>query len=427
MGTSRLVGVLALVAGSACSPFNNASFSCTSDSQCTGGPGPGTCQQSTGFCSFLDTSCQSGQRYGDLAGSLSNQCVGGNIVDAAMKMDAKPKLDGSGGGSDTLGLTCFGAMTDPARACYATAPTGTVNLSGALDTGSSGMCDTSTVAGACTIAGDTITISAAFNPTGTKPLVLVGVTSITVSALLDISSHSGKAPGFNTAQTGAGAIPTNDTTSCDPGTQPGGHGGGAGGSFGQAGGNGGDPNHGVAGQTKTATTLRGGCYGQNGVSGTPGAGGLGGGVLAMISNGSITIGANIDASGAGGTNGSNNASGGGGGGTGGMIVFDAPTVTNSQSVFANGGAGGGGSSTGGTSGSPGGEANSVNVATGGNGGGGSGGKGGNGGAQMTANGAGQVGVNGSASGGGGGGGVGVIKLFTAATIGGGGMISPNPS
>ena len=49
-----------------------AAFRCSSSEQCTGG---GICQ-STGFCSFGDPACASGQRYGVASGDLSGVCVG---------------------------------------------------------------------------------------------------------------------------------------------------------------------------------------------------------------------------------------------------------------------------------------------------------------------------------------------------------------
>lgn len=49
-------------------------FTCASDSDCTG-EGNGTCQ-SNGFCAFPDAMCDSGSRYGELAGGgFANTCV----------------------------------------------------------------------------------------------------------------------------------------------------------------------------------------------------------------------------------------------------------------------------------------------------------------------------------------------------------------
>lgn len=61
--------VVALVAGGC---LRSTQFVCSDSAQCSGGQ----CQP-TGFCSFADPSCESGQRYGEVAGDLSQQCVVG--------------------------------------------------------------------------------------------------------------------------------------------------------------------------------------------------------------------------------------------------------------------------------------------------------------------------------------------------------------
>ena len=93
MGTMRLA-VCALIVGiSACSPFSGgAAYHCERDDQCTGGPGAGHCEL-TGFCSFDDPACASGQRYGSSSGTLSNVCVGDEpppdaAIDASIDPDA---------------------------------------------------------------------------------------------------------------------------------------------------------------------------------------------------------------------------------------------------------------------------------------------------------------------------------------------------
>ena len=75
------VGTLAACALlAACSPFGGATvFNCDDDSQCSGG----VCQPER-VCSFADTTCPSGQRFGEHAGSLSNTCVGDMPPDAAI-------------------------------------------------------------------------------------------------------------------------------------------------------------------------------------------------------------------------------------------------------------------------------------------------------------------------------------------------------
>lgn len=51
------------------------SYACTDASMCIVGQLAGSCQ-ATGYCSFPDQTCESGQRYGEYAGAgLSNDCV----------------------------------------------------------------------------------------------------------------------------------------------------------------------------------------------------------------------------------------------------------------------------------------------------------------------------------------------------------------
>lgn len=64
-----LLGTLAICASAGCT--TSSSFECAGDSDCGS---DGRCEV-TGFCSFPDAGCESGYRYGDLAESLSNQCV----------------------------------------------------------------------------------------------------------------------------------------------------------------------------------------------------------------------------------------------------------------------------------------------------------------------------------------------------------------
>lgn len=62
---------MALSAGMMIGCPSESSFECGSDNDCGS---DGRCEP-TGFCSFPDPTCASGYRYGDLAESLSNQCV----------------------------------------------------------------------------------------------------------------------------------------------------------------------------------------------------------------------------------------------------------------------------------------------------------------------------------------------------------------
>ncbi len=67
-----LFGALAAIVAGSCS----STFSCTDDSECTNEGSNGVCQPATGFCSFPDDKCESGQRYGDLApDGLAGTCV----------------------------------------------------------------------------------------------------------------------------------------------------------------------------------------------------------------------------------------------------------------------------------------------------------------------------------------------------------------
>jgi hypothetical protein len=66
---------LMIVANTAC--LRSTEFRCASNDQCGAS---GTCEMSVGFCSFPDSQC--GQRFGDSAGPLANQCVTAATQDA---------------------------------------------------------------------------------------------------------------------------------------------------------------------------------------------------------------------------------------------------------------------------------------------------------------------------------------------------------
>jgi hypothetical protein len=388
---------------SACRLQLQESFTCTGDSSC--GPG-GTCE-ANGFCSFPDSACPSGRRYGDLGGS--GQCVGG-----------QPPPD-AGPGAPADARVCFG--TAPFTFCFMTPPAGAIDVSipTTLDTVNGTMtgiqlnCATSMSGDEgnnyCVLAANTITINAPLRATGTKPLVLLAVDSINVANTIDVGSHRMGA----TDSSGAGADPTGSGR-CNAGIPPsavgGTSGGGGGGSFigsGGNGANGGGGNGGAHGSvTPLGTVLRGGCPGQNGAGLTPGKGGHGGGAVFLIAGNSITVGGMILAGGEGGEAGTGPGDGGGGGGTGGLIGFDAMSITVTGTLIANGGGGGGGASGSGTDGGPGGDADSTSAAPGGNGGGTSGGNGGAGSAGP-AGGSGVIPGDATGGGGGGGGGAGLIK------------------
>jgi alpha-tubulin suppressor-like RCC1 family protein len=82
----RLATVAALVA-SACTQVTS-DFACTIDSDCTLESGAvGRCEPSQ-RCSYADTACASGQRYGELAGAVSNQCTGAAGEECAVEVRA---------------------------------------------------------------------------------------------------------------------------------------------------------------------------------------------------------------------------------------------------------------------------------------------------------------------------------------------------
>jgi hypothetical protein len=63
-------------------------FHCIDSAQCGGG----VCQ-SVGFCSFGDSGCASGQRFGDSAGMYAGQCVGGSTDDAGVDAPDDAPID----------------------------------------------------------------------------------------------------------------------------------------------------------------------------------------------------------------------------------------------------------------------------------------------------------------------------------------------
>jgi hypothetical protein len=268
---------------------------------------------------------------------------------------------------------------------------------------------------ACVIAGSSITIPGNHTVTviGDRPLILFATGSITISGVLDGSSHR-----QGTTGPGADTGPCSTHIMIPSAGSVGDGGGGFGGSFGAPGNNGG--NGGLAGQGGVAapafntTTLRGGCLGGEGAGGKAGAAGHGGGAVLLIAAQTLTIDGTVNASGSGGSGGSA-SSGGGGGGSGGMIVLDAASVNTPGKCFANGGGGGEGGNAF-VDGNAGDEASAPNAT--GTGGSGTflGGNGGAGGSGTTSSGA--PGFNGElvpltnvGGGGGGGAGAGIIKIF----------------
>jgi hypothetical protein len=404
MGT-RVIATLAAVVVAGCSPRQE-SFTCTDDASCGVG---GKCEPGFNLCSFANPSCPNGRAFGDLGGANSGQCVGGQPMPDAGP-DAPPDA-----------RVCFG--TAPFALCFATPPAGAIDVSmpttfdtvNGIVNGTQLNCATPRSGDEgnnyCVIAANTITINAPLRATGTKPLVLLAVTSIDVVNTIDVGSHRLGAMD----SIGAGADPTGSGR-CNAGNPPsavgGTSGGGGGGSFIGGGGNGANGGSGSGGGhgsvTPLGTVLRGGCPGQNGAGTTPGKGGHGGGAVFLIAGNSITVGGMILAGGEGGAGGTSNSDGGGGAGAGGLIGFDAMSITVTGTLIANGGGGGGGASLGGTNGGNGGDADLTTAAPGGNGGNSSGGSGGAGSAG-SAGGSGVTPGDATGGGGGGGGGAGLIK------------------
>jgi hypothetical protein len=415
MGT-RFAAILAVMMVAGCGGYGAEVYQCGTGHECTAGA---TCE-ATGFCSLPDEDCgPGGRKYTDHSGDLSGTCVGGGLpIDAGP--DVGPPIDAR---------LCFGNA--PYTICLAAAPTAPLMLSTAtpLNTDTSNQCveTTSGGTGYCVLAGTTISFTGegSWRATGTKPLVLIASDSITVSAVIDVSSHHTANPA-TTPEAGAGADPTCAAAA----TAPSNGGGGAGGSFTGGGGPGaasarGGSAGGTAAPAATVMGLRGGCPGQDGEGpGTDeGTGGHGGGAVLLLAANTINVTGGINAGGQGGRPGTQNTSGGGGGGAGGMIVLDAQTVMSSGLLAANGGAGGEGSgeNTGGTAGS---DSSGIGAATGGTSGAAllNGGDGGNGsaGAAAGAGAPGSVGTtvnNLRGGGGGGGGGAGLIKAPVGALLG----------
>jgi hypothetical protein len=146
-----------------------------------------------------------------------------------------------------------------------------------------------------------------------------------------------------------------------------GAGGGGGGGAAAAGGDGTDGAasgfgvHGARGalvaSAASLAPLRGGCAGGRGAKifngqGTGTVGGRGGGAIQIAARGTITITGEIDAAGRGGGTSSHAGEGGGGGGAGGGVLLEAPGVTISGRVCADGGSGaqGGGAGVAGVAG-----------------------------------------------------------------------------
>lgn len=384
-----------LAVATSCS-YGTGAYTCDTDEQCPGG----RCEPGVQLCSRADTTCDSGRRFGDLAGGQAGQCVGGTGQPPdgpETPVDAAP--------------ACYGAGL--VKVCLDAAPTAALTTPATLDTDSSPLCQHVQSGGDfCVLAGTTVTVSQTLRATGRRPLVLIATEAITATAKIDVGSHRTANPAV-----GAGG----DASGCAAGTPPGNNGGGAGGSFTGLGGSGGTPGAGgPAASVNPVPALRGGCPGQDGGGGATAKGlrGHGGGAVYLIAGTRIDITGGIDAAGSGGLGGISAQAGGGGGGSGGMIGLEAPTVTVSGLVLANGGGGGEGSSNS-TAGKAGDDATTTASAPGGTGNTRNGGDGGVGSYTTLAGPgfSGNAGDPGQGGGGGGGGAAGIILAPGNALLG----------
>lgn len=127
----RWLGAVALSASLSSGCPSESSFECGSDGDCGTN---GRCEP-TGFCSFPDAGCASGYRYGDLAESLSNQCV---IEEPGTTSAATGEADTSSSGTPQPSTSGAGS-TGPTSTSDASGSThGEESTQGTGDTTSSG-------------------------------------------------------------------------------------------------------------------------------------------------------------------------------------------------------------------------------------------------------------------------------------------------
>jgi hypothetical protein len=311
---------------------------------------------------------------------------------------------------------CYGTFE---QICFSSPPSGVLTLSTNIDTSGS-ICMSATPSEVCAIGARSVVLDATVTVTGSRPLVVVGADSITISngGVLDGGSAR-TGPRLGPGVGSPDGVCSAGTPPVSPGTA-----GGAGGTLGGAGGSGGagTSTGGVPGAMPSSARLRAGCAGQTGIGANGGVGGNGGGAIYLL-GASIEVAGRVTAGGAGGGAGVfavQGASGGGGGGSGGMIVIETAHLhIMGGAILANGGAGGEGSSVAAsgmfgvdaqdTAAAPGG----ASIANGGDGGDGSYGQ------QLSGASAGT-----GTSGGGGGGGAGIIKIITPSFTNAGGTVSP---
>lgn len=84
--------LLAVAIASSAGCLRDTEFKCATSADCTGTGG--TCE-ATGYCSFTDTACADGRRYGELSGPYANQCIGGGTGDAGVDAAGDSGLPGN--------------------------------------------------------------------------------------------------------------------------------------------------------------------------------------------------------------------------------------------------------------------------------------------------------------------------------------------
>ena len=218
--------VSATLASAGC--LRSIAFHCTTSVECSGG----TCE-TTGFCSFPDTGCTSGQRYGDNSGSVSNQCVS--------PADAGPDGNGvtfsiggtvSGLGTQTMvlqdmtnvGITDQKTLNGTGSASFTFAfdmqlPTN-ATYDATVATPPSGLTVTRTNATGTVATSNITNILITCTPTGTDPGIFCNGSFCAVGSQVcchDATSSAGTCAAGTTCTTGI-AEPCDDTADCGGGT-----------------------------------------------------------------------------------------------------------------------------------------------------------------------------------------------------------------
>ncbi len=192
----------ALVTSAGC--LRKTEYKCTDSTQCGTS---GQCED-TGFCSFADTSCDSGRKYGEFSGSTySGECVGGT----------SPMMDSGVDGVTTDGMDTDGMMGNcPSTYTGSGAHKYRVITAGAMWTAHETDCGNDTAGTNTYLASpDDQTELTAIIAAAAQARIWVGVSDSTENTY---------------AKTGGGTIPMNDTMwdASEPDNSPVGGGGGQG-------------------------------------------------------------------------------------------------------------------------------------------------------------------------------------------------------